>query len=409
MQQLVDQTAAGDTIQLPSGVYNGSLVIKKPIHIVGEANTVIKGIAEDSVITIMGTSNVIIENITIEGGGEQVNKAGILIKESRNIHIENVVIKGSYHGIYSLSSKESSFINNTITGSSAHFSEKGNGIYLYKTKRMQIDANTITNVQDGLYIEEDESTLITRNTIMNSRYGMHFMYSKNEEVSGNILQKNVTGMMVMMTSGVNITRNKMIDHIHFKGTGVILYNVEDSNVTENIIRNNSIGVSLQSSEKLRVSSNQLVNNQIGLTLLENSESNGFSLNTMSGNIMQVKSDRGHSVLSENGVGNYWDDYRGLDLNGDGIGDTPYIPTSTYAYLVGSQPVFQYFFEAPATVLMNQFDHQLIVVDEERVKDGAPLVGGGKWTWEGFTPSYSTIVSGIIFVGLGFIIRRRVVL
>lgn len=409
LQQLINQANTGDTIHLPKGVYTGPLVIEKSLNLVGESGTVIKGDAENHVITITGTSNVTIAHIMIEDVKKQDKKSGVFIEDSQNIYIENVTIKNSYYGIYSLSSLDSFFSHNTITGSTGHFSKKGNGIHLYKTKRMQIDSNRVTNVQDGIYIEEDESSVITNNEISDSRYGMHFMYSENEKVTGNIFQNNVTGIMVMMTSDVKIIDNNIVDNIHYKGAGIILYDVKDSTLTENIIRNNSVGISLQSSENLDILSNQLLNNQIGLTLLANSNSNAFSLNTMSGNMMQVKSDRGRSILSKDGVGNYWDDYDGLDLNGDGVGDTPYIPTSTYAYLVDSQPVFQYFFEAPATVLMNQFDHQLVAAGEDRVKDDAPLVASGKWKWEGFAPSYSTLVAGILLLGIGLIIRRKVVM
>ncbi len=38
-----------------------------------------------------------------------------------------------------------------------------------------------------------------------------------------------------------------------------------------------------------------------------------------------------NVFDNGKEGNYWNDYHGTDSNGDGIGDTPFIPTYVYTY------------------------------------------------------------------------------
>jgi nitrous oxidase accessory protein len=47
-----------------------------------------------------------------------------------------------------------------------------------------------------------------------------------------------------------------------------------------------------------------------------------------GNFQQVVVTHPSAAVDNDWSGNYWDDYTGFDLDGDGIGDTPY---SSYLY------------------------------------------------------------------------------
>jgi nitrous oxidase accessory protein len=74
---------------------------------------------------------------------------------------------------------------------------------------------------------------------------------------------------------------------------------------------------------LTVRNNRFAHNVTGLFFYGEAGGHVFENNHFENNLMQV-------ALSAVGVGqanrwngNYWDDYRGFDRNGDGVGDTPH--------------------------------------------------------------------------------------
>ncbi len=84
---------------------------------------------------------------------------------------------------------------------------------------------------------------------------------------------------------------------------------DPNTVTQNIIKNNNVGVEFVAS----------LNQPVGNTLYHNDFiSNGVQakVNNPIANVW----DDGQSPRK----GNYWSDYTGLDGNGDGVGDTPYV-------------------------------------------------------------------------------------
>jgi parallel beta-helix repeat protein len=138
--------------------------------------------------------------------------------------------------------------------------------------------------------------------------------------------------------------------------GISMNNSNGNSVENNIIANNYDGVKLESSSNNIIKGNVIESNvNYGILITLFSDNNVISGNSLelnewygigiilasSGNInyhnnfnntrQAINNPESVNVWSNEGEGNYWSDYHGLDLNKDGVGDTPYSIHSTGNY------------------------------------------------------------------------------
>jgi parallel beta-helix repeat protein len=131
-------------------------------------------------------------------------------------------------------------------------------------------------------------------------YGIQIMNRINVTIRNNIITKTTLSIFLSNSNSCNIINNKIIDNYNY---GIQFSDSCFNNVVANNIINNPGGIYITSGE---------------------SKNNTLYRNNFIANTDPAPLPRGSATKWDNGAeGNYWDDYHGVDADGDGIGDDPY--------------------------------------------------------------------------------------
>lgn len=86
----------GGVLVLRSGVYQGPIVIDKPLTLLGGEGVIVSGPEETPVISILETSGVVIRDVVVEGGS-----TGVEVRRSEDIELDRVrVTQALWHGFH---------------------------------------------------------------------------------------------------------------------------------------------------------------------------------------------------------------------------------------------------------------------------------------------------------------------
>ena len=364
LQFAIDQAKPGEIVHIPAGRYQGNFTVKKSIKLQGEKGVELYSQNTEPALKIDDTANVSVEDIMISAKNK-----GIVVNEVENLKLKAIEIKDVQVGIHIQRSKHIQLLENKVVGNQLHFAEKGNGIAVFKSEDIAIEHNAIDFVQDGIYVEEVRHINVRQNEVTNSRYGTHFMYSSDVKVLFNSYLHNVTGLMVMMTTDLEIASNTISNHNDFNSYGLLMYDTQQAKVRKNSIRNNRVGVAMQKCSVIQIQENGFQMNQ---TALEGTKVDNHSIindNQFTGNILTARSDQQGLRL----VRNFYDDYRGIDVAGDGFGDVPYVAVSSFGQWMVRQPVYQFFVASPSVMILTSLDQQVNKTEQNLLVDNEPML------------------------------------
>ncbi|MFX1375198.1 MAG: NosD domain-containing protein [Promethearchaeota archaeon] len=157
--------------------------------------------------------------------------------------------------------------------------------------------------------------------------GIYFLNVTNGIVRGNSMGANVGALISMRNSSYNLISNNIASDGAVYGIELNGYNgaVQYNTISNNIVsRNLNTGIRLQNGCNNNIISENIIsdNGIYGISLDNFSVNNEIFLNCLNNTDNAI--DNGTNNQWDTGNrGNYWDDYPDDDGNGDGIGDTPY--------------------------------------------------------------------------------------
>jgi parallel beta-helix repeat protein len=178
------------------------------------------------------------------------------------------------------------------------------GVHLSNASYTTIDSNCIVNNFEGIRLNGGFNNTIVGNAIANnSDNGIGaFFNTKCNLISGNQITNNWVGVLFHLYSASNTLSENFITANN--GMGIWLDGGSNNIIIRNNITDNAKGIFISATKNSTVYHNNFVNNTFHVYIYGN--------------------DPVTSMWDNGSQGNYWDNYTGVDNNGDDIGDSPYV-------------------------------------------------------------------------------------
>lgn len=222
---------------------------------------------------------------TVEPANAPIRQAGntyILIADVGGINVQrsNIILDGNGHTLSGMVSSIDSLGNNVTANNSG-------GVYLKNVENVTVQNLIIKNCQTGIFLDRSSKCVIANNTI----------------------------------SGTHAPAPA------FQSTAAIYVWSGNSNyIAENQLTNNYIGIYIgYESQQHTITRNNIANSIYrGISFWDASDSVVFNNNFVNNTVQAFTDEDSKSFWDNGSIGNFWSDYNGTDLNGDSVGDTPYV-------------------------------------------------------------------------------------
>ena len=196
LQEAINNSHAGDTLFVSTGLYHEKILINKSLNLMGEdrGTTIIDANYSGDVILVLA-DNVSISRFTIQGS--------------------ECMCLGPHGGVnIGVDTKNISITENIITkNGNVSTPRRGVGVYADSAQNLTIAYNVFTENEAGILLINASHSLITANFFSdNLDSGIHLEFSDGNQITENTISYNVYGISLIIAEGNLIVHNNFVNN-----------------------------------------------------------------------------------------------------------------------------------------------------------------------------------------------------
>ena len=201
------------------------------------------------------------------------------------------------------------------------------------------------------------------------------MNSDGNVFEDNYFSNNVAGAAIMYSRRIELRRNAFVHNRGFSSFGILFQDCDDLLVEENFIIDNETGVFMEALRKTTFRRNVIAENDVALQIFSSSDKNVFTENNFVANLTPLRliGKSSTDMWTENGRGNFWSNYDGYDLDGDGIGDIRHKVQNVFEYMEGEYPRLRIYLNSPAAQALALAEKSFPILKGSPISDPSPLI------------------------------------
>ncbi|MCL4212278.1 MAG: nitrous oxide reductase family maturation protein NosD [Gemmatimonadales bacterium] len=344
----------GATIRVTPGRYaEPTVVVRVPrLTIIGEDWPRFDGEGAHEILVIRADS-VTVRGLEFANTGisQMEDRSALRVTESVGCVLADNRFRDALFAIYLERSTGCLVRGNDIRGTGGVETRNGNGVHLWYSPYNRVEDNQVRGQRDGIYFEFSRGAVASGNLSEgNRRYGLHFMFSDSCRYERNTFRDNGAGVAVMYSKVITMEENAFLGADGSTGYGLLLKDITDGSISRNRFEENSTGLFLEGASRLDIRDNDFRRNGWAVRLMADAEDSRFRGNLFAGNAFDVSTNS--RTLRSDFEGNWWDAYRGYDLDRDGTGDVPFRPVRLFALVVEKHPEALLLLRSPITSVLD---------------------------------------------------------